>query len=235
MSSLRPSPRLGCREVWREGGRRSPGSPAHSLHHHHPPATRRLGSPECPGCPGLAPPCAGACARSRGLGGPAAGTRIRGALWTPGARGPRAPRRPWPGRVGVSAAGRCAATRPGVGKPHCEPGACAHPRGTPVPSSSAAHVGERASESQPRAPGASLGTRLRLGPSPHFSGELVKAIEGVWFSLPTRVLSIVCHVFIPSWGRAAGVLVWICFLAPAGPGAVSLKTHCTPTPHRGPD
>lgn len=29
MSSLRPSPGPGCRELWREGGRRSPGSPAH--------------------------------------------------------------------------------------------------------------------------------------------------------------------------------------------------------------
>lgn len=128
MSSPRPSRGLGCRELWREGagGETLSGKPRPPPH---PPATRRLGSPECPGCPGLAPPCAGVRARSRGLGGPAAGTRIRGALWTPRARGPRAPRRPWPRRAGVRAARGCAGTRPRVWvwKPRCEPGACAHP------------------------------------------------------------------------------------------------------------
>nr|BAC27448.1 unnamed protein product [Mus musculus] len=87
---------------------------------------------------------------------------------------------------------------PGVWKPQCEPGACAHPKawGDACPLQ---FCRPPRGESQLLAPGASLGTRLDLGPSPHFSGELVKAIVGDRASLPTRVLSIVCHVFIPAW------------------------------------
>lgn len=189
MSSPRPSPGPGCRELWREGGRRSPGSPAHPT-----PTPPRPGGWEARSVPGARawPRRVLGCAPGAGgLEGLPPGTRIRGALWTPRARGPRAPRRPWPGRASVRWDPAWV-----IWKPQWEPGACAHPRAGWGDACPLQFCRPRPGESQLLAPGASLGTRLDLGPSPHFSGELVKAVVSGWASLPTRVLSIVCHVFI---------------------------------------
>lgn len=165
----------------------------------HPPATRRLGSPECPGCPGLAPPCVGVCARSRGLGGPAAATRIRGALWTPRARGPRAPRRPWPGRAGVRAARGCAGTRPRVSGSYSVSPERVRTQGRGVGDDACPLQFCRPSGLVPAPCSRSLARDAAgFGAFPALLRREVKAIVGSWASLPTRVLSIVCHVFIPA-------------------------------------
>lgn len=79
---------LGAGKFGGKGGRRSPGSPAHQPPHRTPrdPEAGKLGVSRVPG-PGPVV-CRGVLPEPRGLRVPAAGTRIRGALWTPGVRGP---------------------------------------------------------------------------------------------------------------------------------------------------
>lgn len=190
---------LGAGNFGGKGGDALREAPPTPPHRPPPSATRRLGSPECPRCPGLAPPCAGVYSWSRGFGGPAAGTRIRGALWTPRARGPRLHSGLGQGAPVCALLAATLGPGPGVWKPRCEPRACAHPRAGGGDACPHQFGRPRQGESQLLALGALLWTRLDLGPSPHFSGELVMAIVGGWSSLPTRVLSIVCHVFILAW------------------------------------
>lgn len=119
---------LGAGNFGGKGGDALREAPPTPPHRPPPSATRRLGSPECPRCPGLAPPCAGVYSWSRGFGGPAAGTRIRGALWTPRARGPRLHSGLGQGAPVCALLAATLGPGPGVWKPRCEPRACAHPR-----------------------------------------------------------------------------------------------------------